>query len=453
VKIIRWGEKGASEALRRFEELREFSAGAETPASISRTKEIFGEELTPREVVQRIIKDVREKGDLALSEYTRLLDGVEISPSNFRVPEEEIQRARKEVAKEFLEALEAAKENISSFYQGFSPPEAKTHKKDGKRIIEKWLSLRRVGIYIPGGKAAYPSTVLMSVIPARVAGVKEIAIATVPQEEGRASALVLAAAESLGINEIYTIGGAQAIAALALGTETIKRVDKIVGPGNIFVTLAKKQVFGWVDIDMLAGPSEILVLADETADASLVALDLAAQVEHSPGIAILVTSSANLAQEVQKSLEKLELEGLKQALEKYGLIMVTKGLEESVSLAERIAPEHLEIICQEGEKIAEGIRNAGAIFLGASSPVAAGDYSAGPSHILPTSGSARFSSALSPEDFMRRAHIITYTKEALEKEAPIIETLAKAEGLKWHSESVKKRVSQKSRAQKDQPPQ
>jgi histidinol dehydrogenase len=449
MNIIRWGEKGASETLSKLEGLREFSAGAQTPTSISRTKDIFGEELTAGEVVERIIRDVREKGDAALFEYTRLLDGVEVSSANLRVSAGKIQRAKKEVPKEFLQALGEAKKNISSFYQGFSPPEPRVYEKEGKRIIEKCFPLRRVGIYIPGGKAAYPSTVLMSVIPARAAGVKEMAIATPPREDGRASPLVLAAAELLDINEIYAMGGAQAIAALAFGTETVKKVDKIVGPGNIFVTLAKRAVFGWVDIDMLAGPSEILVLADESAEASVVALDLAAQVEHSPGIAILVTSSANLAQAVQDSLEKLG-EDLKQALEKYGLIIVTKGLDEAASLAERIAPEHLEIICRGAEEIAEGIRNAGAIFVGASAPVAAGDYSAGPSHILPTSGSARFSSALSPQDFMRRAHIISYMQEALEKDAPIIETLAEAEGLKLHAESVRRRRGQNPRAQSEQ---
>jgi len=452
MKVIHWGEKGACRALRRFEQLREFSAGVQSPATISRTKEIFGEELTPGEVVQRIIKDVREKGDLALSLYTRRLDGVEIPPSNLRVSEEEIQGARKEVSKELLAALEQAKENIKSFYQGFSPPEPRTYEKDGKRIIEKWLALRRVGVYIPGGKTAYPSTVLMSVIPARVAGVKEIALATPPKKDGQASPLVLAAAEALDIKEIYVMGGAQAIAALALGTETVKKVDKIVGPGNIFVTLAKKEVFGWVDIDILAGPSEILVLADDSADASLVALDLAAQAEHLPGVAILVSSSANLAKEVQDRLEKLESEDLKQALDKCGLIIVTKDLEECVRLAERIAPEHLEIICRNAGEIAEGIRNAGAIFVGANAPVAAGDYCAGPSHILPTSGSARFFSGLSPEDFMKRVHIISYSREALEKEAPIIKTLAEAEGLKLHAESVKKRIRQKARPQKDRTP-
>ena len=452
MKIINWGEKGTHRALRRFEELREFSAGAQSPDSVLRTKEIFGEELAPCEVVQRIIQDVREKGDLALLDYTRRLDGVEIDPSRLRVRQEEIQRARKEVAKEFLEALEEAKENINGFYQGFSPPEPRTYEKDGKRIIEKWLTLRRVGIYIPGGKAGYPSTVLASVIPAQVAGVKEIALVTPPKEDGRASPLVLAAAQVLGVKEIYAVGGAQAIAALAFGTETVKKVDKIVGPGNIFVTLAKKEVFGWVDIDILAGPSEILVLADETADASLVALDLAAQAEHSPGVAILVTSSQNLAKEVQNRLGELEVEDLKQTLEKCGLIIVTKNLAECVSLAERIAPEHLEIICRGGEEIAEGIRNAGAIFVGVSTPVAAGDYSAGPSHILPTSGSARFLSGLSPEDFLKRVHIISYSRETLEKEAPIIETLAKAEGLKLHAESVKQRISQRAKPQKDQKP-
>ncbi|HEY8529208.1 MAG TPA: histidinol dehydrogenase [Paenibacillaceae bacterium] len=399
-------------------------------------------------VVREIVEAVRREGDAALLRYTERYDGVRLKPEELRVTRAEIEEAYEKVDPAFLEALRQAARNIASFHERQKRNSWIDLRPDGTLVGMTIRPLSRVGLYVPGGTAAYPSSVLMNVIPARVAGVKEIVMATPPATGGRAGVdpYILVAAAEAGVSEIYRMGGAQAVAALAFGTETVSAVDKICGPGNIYVTLAKRAVYGVVDIDSTAGPSEIVVLADDTADARFVAADMLSQAEHDEmASAILVTTSRRLADETAEELKR-QLAALPResialtSLESRGAILLVDSLEKGAEVVNRLAPEHLEIMTQEPMETAALIENAGAIFLGAWSTEPVGDYFAGPNHILPTGGTARFSSPLSVDDFVKKTSLIQYSREALRRDAAAIATLARREGLEAHARAVEIRM-------------
>jgi len=385
--------------------------------------------------VKEIIAQVRKEGDKALLYFTEKFDKVKLSAAQFKISSEEIKQAYHQVKRDFLSALTKAIQNITAFHRKQKGDEwFETLPLDvilGQRVIP----LEKVGVYVPGGRANYPSSVLMNVIPAKVAGVKEIILVSPPP----ISPYVLVAAGELGVNAIYQVGGAQAIAALAFGTETIPKVDKIVGPGNIFVTLAKKEVFGVVGIESLAGPSDVLIIADGDAEAEFIAADLLAQAEHDPrSFALLVTNSRKLMDKVEKEIEK-QLKKLSRR-EIIGqaeiVLMEVETIRKAIEVANEIAPEHLELEVGSPQRILEQIKNAGAVFLGPHSPVAVGDYWAGPNHVLPTAGTARFSSPLGVYDFIKHQSIVGYTKPALKNAWKDIKLLAEIEGLDAHARSI-----------------
>ncbi len=397
-----------------------------------------------RETVARIIETVREKGDAAVISYERQFD--EAVLDSLLVPEEEIAEAIKKVPQKFITILKKAAKNIRKFHekqvrQGFS------YREKGKLIGQRILPIERAALYVPGGTAAYPSTVLMNAIPAKIAGCAEVCIATPPLINGKINPVILAAASIAGVDKIYKMGGAQAIAALAYGTETVKKVDKIVGPGNVFVAEAKRQVYGVVSIDMIAGPSEIAVLADETADPEFVAADLLSQAEHDKNArAILITPSLSLAKkvapEIEARLEKLKRRPIaSQSIENNGRIVLVRTMDEGIDVANAIAPEHLEIISDDAISYLDRVKNAGSVFLGRYSPEALGDYFGGPNHTLPTSGAARFSSPLSVDDFIKKTQFISYDEAAFKKVAKDIAYFARKEGLTAHAESALVRLS------------
>ncbi|GAB6275201.1 MAG: histidinol dehydrogenase [Peptococcaceae bacterium] len=421
------------------------------------------EKITPeiKTKVAEIVTAVEKDGDEALLRFTGEFDRVNLAAAQLRVEKEEIKAAYQEVSASFLTALASAKENIVSFHQkqlmgqASGPLEANSWFETnaiGVFLGQLVRPLDRVGIYVPGGTAAYPSSVLMCALPAKVAGVKEIALVTPPQENGKVNPHVLVAADQAGVEEIYRVGGAQAIAALAYGTETIKPVDKIIGPGNLYVTLAKQLVYGQVDIDLLAGPSEVLIIADELAKAPYIAADLLAQSEHDPqAIAILLTPDSRLAGRVVEELTRQIIslprqEIISQALRENGVIVITKDLEEAFALANCFAPEHLELMVGALNLTPlpwlKSVVHAGAVFLGSYSPEAAGDYLAGPSHVLPTGGTARFYSSLNVATFLKKSSVIAYPPEALIQEGPKIIRLALTEGLTAHAQAVKIRMEQ-----------
>ncbi len=409
--------------------------------SLRRTIESGTEE--QRSKVLEIIADVRARGDEALKSYTEKFDGVRLD--SLCVTDEEIERAYQNVSAEVLRIIQEAAENIRDYHERQKRESWIMTKEDGTMLGQKITPLDAVGLYVPGGTAAYPSSVLMNVIPAQVAGVKRIVITSPPNKDGTLPAGVLVAANELGVKEIYKVGGAQAIAALAYGTETIRPVDKIFGPGNIYVALAKREVFGQVAIDMIAGPSEIVVLADETAKANEIAADLLSQAEHDErASAILVTPSMKLAlavaREVEKQLETLPRKAIAAAsLENYGAIYVTETLAEAVEVVNELAPEHLEVMTAEPMQLLGQIRHAGAIFLGRFSSEPVGDYFAGPNHVLPTNGTARFSSGLSVDEFVKKSSIIFYSEPALKQNAEKIAAFARLEGLEAHARAVEER--------------
>jgi len=395
------------------------------------------------DTVKDIIRDVRKNKDRALIKYTRRFDRVDIS-GRIEVKKADLRGAAGDIPKNDLLLMKLAAKRIEAFHRRQCQSSWFVREKNGITLGQKITPLEKVGIYVPGGKASYPTSVLMNAIPARIAGVDEIVMATPPSKQD-INPYVLAAAYLGGVTRVYRIGGAQAIAALAFGTETIPKADKIVGPGNIFVTLAKKEIFGYAGIDMLAGPSEVLIIADEHANSSFVASDLLSQAEHSPGISILVTCSESLATKVNKDLIK-QLRGIKRCadtkkyLDKYGVIIVTKGIDECIEITNTLAPEHLQIMTQKPRTVLSKIKHAGAIFLGAYTPVAVGDYIAGPSHVLPTSGTARFSSGLSVNDFLKRSSVITFSKSALKNVYKDLVEISRVEGLDAHTKSVQIRL-------------
>ncbi|MFA4966922.1 MAG: histidinol dehydrogenase [Candidatus Margulisiibacteriota bacterium] len=391
--------------------------------------------------VKEIINSVKANGDAALRELTSKYDKVELD--EIKVPEDEIKTAHSKADKEFLSALRMAIKNITEFHKKQKPEEWFEQIEDDAILGMRSIPIEKVGIYVPGGRAAYPSTVLMNAIPAKVAGVSKIVMVSPP----KISPYVLAAAAELGIFDIYQIGGAQAIAALAYGTETVPKVDKIVGPGNIYVTLAKKEVFGIVGIDSLAGPSDVLIIADEDSEPSFIAADLLAQSEHDPEAqSILITDSKEIAErvnaEIKKQLPNLKRkEILEKSLKENAFIFLVSTFKEAVEIADQLAPEHLEVLSSPPQKMLEKVKNAGAVFMGPYSPVALGDYIAGPNHVLPTAGTARFSSPLTVYDFIKRQSILGYTKPALNKVRKSAELLAKLEGLDAHARSISIRFS------------
>ncbi len=395
--------------------------------------------------VEAIIANVKENGDEALFDYTRQFDGAELDAGSVAVTEEEISAAMEQVDRELLSVMKKAMENIRSYHEKQKKNSWFDARPDGTILGQKLTALESAGVYVPGGKAAYPSSVLMNIIPAKVAGVKEIVMVTPPGKDGRVNPVTLTAAHLAGATKVYKIGGAQAVAALAFGTESIPRVDKIVGPGNIFVALAKKAVYGHVSIDSIAGPSEILVIADESANPRFVAADLLSQAEHDElASAVLVTTSRELAgkvsEEVEGFLKELSRsEIIKKSLDNYGYILGADSMEQAVEAANRIAPEHLEIVTKNPFEVMTKIRNAGAIFIGEYSSEPLGDYFAGPNHILPTNGTAKFFSPLGVDDFVKRSSIIYYSKEALAAVHKDIETFARAEHLTAHENSIRVR--------------
>ncbi|MGI6092563.1 MAG: histidinol dehydrogenase [Veillonellaceae bacterium] len=411
----------------------------------ARIKTTFGAELTAAEVVDRIVGDVREKGDEAVFSYTEIFDGVALTAKTIEVTQFEINEAVKNADPHILRALERAAANVRRFHEEQVPKSWLTYRDHGSILGQSCIPLDRVGIYVPGGTASYPSSVLMNAIPADVAGVKEIIMVVPPSRDGSVNPYVLAAAKIAGVARIFKIGGAQAIAALAFGTANVPRVDKITGPGNIFVTLAKKAVYGCCDIDMLAGPSEILIVADSTANPSYVAADMLSQAEHDVlASSIVITDSAELAKsievEVHAQLAKLpRREIAAAALDRNGLIIVTQNIMEAMELANISAPEHLEILTAEPMTMLPYVRNAGAVFLGPYSPEPLGDYYAGPNHVLPTGGTARFYSVLNVETFMKKTSIIAYTQKALFQASSDIIKLAEAEGLTAHANAIRVR--------------
>ncbi|MDY5774287.1 MAG: histidinol dehydrogenase [Lachnospiraceae bacterium] len=395
--------------------------------------------------VNEIIEAVRAKRDEAVFAYTERFDGAKINVSNILVTEEEIQKAYEEVQPELLDVIRKALVNIRTYHEKQKQYSWFDSEDSGIMLGQKVTPLQRVGVYVPGGKAVYPSSVLMNVMPAKVAGVDEIIMTTPPDKEGKICASTLVAAKEAGVDKIYKVGGAQAIAALAFGTQCIPKVDKIVGPGNIYVALAKKAVFGHVSIDSIAGPSEILVLADETANPTYVAADLLSQAEHDEmASAILVTTSEKLAEETAKEIERFTAELsrseiISKSLENYGYILVAEDEKQAIETANEIASEHLEIMMKNPFEVMTKIRNAGAIFLGEYSSEPLGDYFAGPNHVLPTNGTAKFFSPLGVDDFIKKSSIISYSREALEPVYKDIVQFAECEQLTAHANSIKVR--------------
>src|SRR5579883_2245491 len=398
--------------------------------------------------VAAILADVRKRGDRAVIDYTRRFDRLALTASSLRIEACELAAAERQCERRVLEALRLAARRIEAYHRRQKPKDLDYWDRAGVRLGARWRPVGAVGLYVPGGTAAYPSTVLMNAVPARVAGVERIAM-VVPAPDGKISPLVLAAARLMGIDEVYRIGGAQAVAALAYGTRTIAPVDKIVGPGNAYVAAAKRQVFGTVGIDMIAGPSEILVIADKDNDPRWLAADLLSQAEHDEAAqAILITDDAAVADAVARAVER-HLAGLPRAevardsWRSFGAVILVRHLDEAVPLIDAVAPEHLEIIADDAERLAAKVRNAGAIFLGAHTPEAIGDYVAGSNHVLPTSRSARFSSGLGVLDFMKRTSILKCGPAQLAQLGPAVIALGEAEGLAAHARSVAVRINRR----------
>lgn len=415
------------------------------------TDAMFGRHMTAAEVVDQIVADVRANGDEKLFYYTKLIDRVDLTPENIKVTEEEFAEAEAIVKPEVKAALARAIANVTKFHEEQMPKTWLTNRPYGSMLGQKITPVDSVGIYVPGGTAAYPSSVMMNACPAKVAGVPKIVMAVPPGKDGKVNANVLVTAKLIGITEIYKMGGAQAIAALAFGTETVPKVEKITGPGNIFVTLAKKAVIGHADIDMLAGPSEILIVADDSADPEYLAADMLSQAEHDPlACAILLTDSERVANavagEVEVQLAKLPRKEIAStSLAQAGKIVLAKDLDTVIEMSNMSAPEHLEVMTKDPFAVLPYIRNAGAVFLGKNSPEPLGDYYAGPNHVLPTGGTAKFYSVLNVETFMKKTSIIAYTAPALLAVAEDIITLAEAEGLQAHANAIRQRVAKEGK--------
>ncbi|MDH3718349.1 MAG: histidinol dehydrogenase [Planctomycetota bacterium] len=412
-----------------------------------RTIDVFGKLLTPREVVQQICGDVQSSGVSAVVDYSLRIDKVHVTPDALRVPVDELAEAHRAADAELLETVRRIRQNVLCFQKAILHRDVELDTPEGGFLRQRYLPLRRVGICVPGGAAAYPSTLLMTAVPAQAAGVQQLAVVAPPTPFGAYNRDVLATCHELGIDEVYRMGGAQAVAALAYGVEGIERVDKIVGPGNLFVALAKQHVYGDVDIDSIAGPSEVVVLADESTRPDFAAADLIAQAEHAPGASILVTTSEKLCSEIEDHLQRqlLQLERgelAKESLEAFGALVLVADDATANAVVNHIAPEHLHIATGDAFQRVDDCVNAGAIFVGPYTPVAVGDYVAGPSHVLPTGGTARFASGLSANDFLRSGSVIHYTAAELAAAADDLRHLADKEGLTGHRASVDIRLEE-----------
>jgi histidinol dehydrogenase len=432
---------GATEILDQLRDKLSPRGDIVSPRGRALTEEVFGEPLTPVQVVRQICDDVAQQGSPALLRYSNALDKVDLSADQLMVPSEDLAQAHASVDPELIASIRRIRDNVAEFQQAILHQDVTIEPKPGVRLTQRYQPLRRVGVCVPGGAAAYPSTVLMTVVPAQVAGVKEIAVVAPPTPFGAYNQEMLATCHELGIREVYRVGGAQAVAALAYGCDEIAAVDKIVGPGSLFVALAKKHVFGAVDIDSFAGPSEVIVIADETARPDFVAVDLLAQAEHSPGSAILITWDQGLLEKVQEELVKqlatLERNELTlDSLEAFGALILVRDEDHACELTDQFAPEHLHIETANPSDLIAKIRNSGAAFLGHHTPVALGDYAAGPSHVLPTGGTCKWAAGLSSNSFLRSGSVTEFDQDAMNQIAEDVVRLAEKEGLTAHARSV-----------------
>ena len=410
-----------------------------------RTIEVFGQPLTPQQVVETICRDIRTRGLDALLEYGAKLDKAQLTAETMRVSADELAAAHRQADPEFLATVRRIRDNVWEFQRAILNRDVLVERPDGVTLRQRYLPLERIGICVPGGAAAYPSTVLMTAVPAAAAGVEQIVVVAPPTPFGANNPDVLATCHELGIREVYRLGGAQAVAALAYGVPGLPKVDKIVGPGNLFVALAKKHVYGEVDIDSIAGPSEVVVIADETTRPDFTAADLLAQAEHSPGASILITWSESTlnatADELQRQVARLSrCELTVQSLESFGALILVRDAEEACRLTNLIAPEHLHVATSNAESLLPRLRHAGAIFMGNHSPVALGDYVAGPSHVLPTGGTSRWAAGLTANDFVRGNSVISYSSAGLAAVAPDVQRMADKEGLTAHRASIDVRL-------------
>ena len=438
--------QGSAEILQELRQKLSPQGDVVSPRGRALTEEVFGKALTPTEVVQRICQDVRETGTEALLKYNQALDKAELSAEQLRVPATELEEAHSAADPALLESVRRIRDNVAEFQKAILHADVIVETRPGVTLTQRYLPLNRIGVCVPGGAAAYPSTVLMTVVPAQVAGVQEIAVVAPPTKFGAYNVDMLATCHELGVSEVYRVGGAQAVAALAYGCDAIPAVDKIVGPGNLFVALAKKEAYGVVDIDSFAGPSEVIVIADETARADFVAADLLAQAEHSPGSAILITWDENLIDAVQEELVR-QLELLSRndltvdSLEAFGALILVRDQAQACELTDQFAPEHLHIETRNPSEEIARIRNSGAAFLGHYTPVALGDYAAGPSHVLPTGGTCTWAAGLCSNSFLRSGSVTEFDSAALNQIAPDVVRLANKEGLTAHARSVTIRKS------------
>jgi histidinol dehydrogenase len=445
IRRIRYDQTDVAAALSALR--RQLSQQAEVVSERSRrlTETVFGQALTPAQVVERICTDVQRRGLEAVLYYTERLDRVRLTPQTLRVSEEELAQAHARAAPAFLAAVRRVRQQVLTFQSGLLHRDALLSVAGQWELRLRYRPVRRVGICVPGGAAAYPSTLLMTVCPAQAAGVPEIAVVLPPTPNGAYHPDQLAVCQELGVREVYRLGGAQAVAALAYGVEGLPAVDLIVGPGNLFVTLAKRFVYGQVGIDCLAGPSEIVVVADASVPPAYVAADLIAQAEHDPGISILITWEEavleQVAEELTRQLPALpRAEAARTSLENFGALVLARHVQEAIQLVNQLAPEHVHLALENAAAWAEQVLHAGAIFVGPDAPVALGDYAAGPSHVLPTGGTARFASGLSANDFLRRTSILSFTRQGLASLAEPVRLLAYKEGLTAHAASVDLRL-------------
>lgn len=456
---LRWIDLTASNAAAQITKLRDqfyTESDAVSAASKKLTQAVFGEPLTPVRAVERICNDVRDKGLAAALHFTEVFDKVKLKPDMVRVKPEELSAAHAAASDEFLDVIRQVRYNVLQFQSGLLHRDAEMRVSGKHELHLRYRPLRRVGVYCPGGAASYPSTLLMTICPARAAGVEEIVVCMPPTATGGYSKQMLATCHELGITEVYRLGGAQAIAAMAYGVDGLEPVDMIVGPGNQYVALAKKKVFGQVAIDCIAGPSEVVVAADDSAHPDYVALDLIAQAEHSPGVSILVTWYEPLLDEVQESLQKKlaklsRADLARESLEKYGAFVLAPDKQAAIDCINTLAPEHLHIQTRDPDGFLESIDSVGAVFLGPFTPVAVGDYAAGPSHVLPTGGTARWASGLNANDFRKRTSVLRFTRNGLKEIAEDVVFLANAEGLTAHAASVSLRANDNGPAARPKP--
>lgn len=440
IRIIDCSKANAADEIQRIRQQLSPQGDVVSARGRQLTEQVFGAPLTPRQVVEQICSDVAQRGLNSVLEYSSKLDRAELTAETIRVSEKELQSAHSQAAPEYLQTIQRIRQNILTYQKAILHQDVVMQMPDHElRLVYK--PLQRVGVCIPGGAAAYPSTLLMTVVPAQAAGVQEIAVVAPPTPFGANNPDLLAACAELGVKEVYRVGGAQGVAMLAYGVDGVAPVDKIVGPGSLFVALAKQKVSEFVGIDMLAGPTEVVVLADDSADPRFVAADLLSQAEHAPGAAILITWSPQLLEDVQTQLatqlEQLERSDLtRESLEAYGALILAENEEQACQLSDQIAPEHLQVETADPQATFGKLHHAGAVFLGHHTPVAVGDYVAGPSHTLPTGGTARFASGLTSNDFLKRMSVIHYTPDRLRSIADDLRLIASKEGLTAHSRSV-----------------